>query len=126
MLRTISNIVLCAATLLCFGIYLISPAFAQATGEEGNFTIINQTKSNIVVGFYTNDGSGWSDNWLDELLEPGAEVDAAFTEDEGSCDQLFQVGWLGQDGNEVLDDPIQIDICEASNVYLADNQIYFD
>lgn len=100
-------------------------ALAQ-TGQEGNFTIVNQTQSNIVVGFYTNDGSGWSDNWLDELLEPGGEADAAFTEDEGSCDQLFQVGWLGQDSSEILDDPIKIDICSASNVYLSDNEIYFD
>jgi len=105
---------------------IVDPAMAQPTGEEGNFTITNQTQGNIVVGFYTNDGSGWSDNWLEELLEPGGVVDAAFAADEGRCDQMFQVGWLGQDGSEVLDDPIKIDICEASNVYLSDNEIYFD
>ena len=29
-------------------------------------------------------------------------------------------------GGEVLDEPISIDICEASNVYLEDNDISFD
>ena len=114
------------ATMLSAFSLAPSLAMAQATGSEGNFTIINKTAGNVVVGFYTNDGSGWSDNWLDAELKPGEEADAAFTADEGSCDQTFQVGWLGQDGSEVMDEPIDIDICEASNVYLDDNEIYFD
>lgn len=107
------------------GVFVSSAAIAQ-TGKEGDFTIHNNTDNNIVVGFYTNDGSGWSDNWLSENLQPGERADAAFTADEGSCEQTFQVGWLGQSDNEVLDDPIDIDICKASNVYLDDNEIYYD
>ncbi|MBO6894151.1 MAG: hypothetical protein JJ866_19575 [Roseibium sp.] len=101
-------------------------AFAQGTGSEGYFQIYNNTEGNVVVGFYTNDGSGWSDNWLSDILQPGESARAEFTADSGECEQAFQVGWLGQDDSEVLDEPIGIDICEASNVYLDDNEIYYD
>lgn len=53
-------------------------ALAQGTGSEGYFEIHNNTGENIVVGFCTNDGTGWSDNFA------------------------------------------------ASNVYVDDNEIYFD
>ena len=109
---------------LCAG--LSGVVFAQSSGSEGEFVIHNDTTRNVVVGFYTNDGSGWSANWLEEAMMPGEAFHAAFVADEGYCDQTFQVGWLGKDDSEVLDDPINIDICEASNVYLADNEIFFD
>lgn len=105
---------------------ITGPLAAQGTGSEGYFQIYNNTENNVVVGFYTNDGSGWSDNWLGGELHPGDNAQATFTADTGNCAQTFQVGWLGENGSEVMDEPIAIDICEASNVYLDDNEIYFD
>lgn len=101
------------------------PALAQS-GSEGIFTIHNETDGNVLVGFYTNDGSGWSANWLAEQLDPGQEASAEFVAETGSCEQTFQAGWLGSDGSEVMDDPHSIDICEASHVYLGDNEIGFE
>lgn len=102
-------------------------ALAQGTGSEGYFEIHNNTTNNVVVGFYTNDGEGWSTNWLEDGLVPGTAAVARFTAPSGNCDQTLRVGWLGADGeSEVLDDPINIDICAATNVYLDDNEIYFD
>jgi hypothetical protein len=101
-------------------------ALAQGTGSEGYFQIYNDTGGNVLVGFYTNDGSGWSDNWLPAEIMPGESGRAEFHAETGACDQVFQAGWLGQDGSEVLDEPIAIDICAASNVYLGDNEIFYD
>ena len=121
------KILIARFTLICVAAatLFVGAAFAQS-GSEGKFTIHNMTEGNIVVGFYTNDGNGWSDNWLAEEMDPGLTVTAGFFAQSGSCEQTFQVGWLGGDGSEVMDDPISIDICEATNVYLADNEIYFD
>jgi hypothetical protein len=111
-----------AAAQFCAG-----AALAQGTGSEGYFTIYNNTTDNVVVGFYTNDGSGWSENWLDtDTLMPGDSALAEFHDDTGLCEQVFAVGWLGTNGSEVVDDPIAIDICDASNVYLGDNEITYD
>ena len=33
---------------------------------------------------------------------------------------------LGNDGSQVLDEPISINICDASNVYMDDNEICYD
>lgn len=104
----------------------VSSAYA-GTGAEGYFTIYNDTPNNVVVGFYTNDGNGWSNNWLgDAQILPGQNGTAQFDADTGACDQLLAVGWLGSDGNEVVDEPISIDICDASNLYLGDNEINYD
>lgn len=107
------------------GALSIDAASAQ-TGKRGEFTIYNETPSNTVVGFYTNDGTGWSTNWLSRPLEPGDSAELEFTRSGGSCQQTLRVGWRGKSGGEVKDEPIRIDICKASNVYLHDNDISFD
>lgn len=104
---------------------LVQASFAQ-TGSQGYFTLSNDTSDLVVVGFYTNDGTGWSDDWLEEDLLPGETIDAEFFADTGSCEQLFRVGWLAENGDELIDEPISIDICEASNVYIEDEGISFD
>tara|TARA_R110002020_G_scaffold15140_55_gene53479 strand:+ start:2366 stop:2734 length:369 start_codon:yes stop_codon:yes gene_type:complete len=114
------------AATLALGLAWGTLAFAQGTGSQGYFEIHNNTDANIVVGFYTNDGTGWSQNWLDDALDPGDAAVAEFAADTGNCDQLLRVGWAGADGGEVVDEPIAIDICAASNIYVDDNEIFFD
>ena len=79
-----------------------------------------------MVGFYTNDGSGWSKNWMSDNLAPGDSTKMQFSRPGGKCKQTLRVGWLGKGGGEVRDNPINIDICDASNVYLHDNKITYD
>ncbi len=121
---TVFKNLLCAAAI---GLGTAGAALAQGTGSEGYFEIYNNTTNNIVISFYTNDGSGWSNNWLDGVdIVPGQSATATFHADTGACDQVFAVGWLGNGDTEIIDDPISIDICAASNVYLDDNEIYYD
>ena len=93
---------------------------AAPTGKSGEFTIHNDTNSNTVVGFYTNDGTGWSTNWLSRSVAPGDTSKLEFTKDGALCQQRLIVGWKGKNGGEVKDEPIRIDFCKASNVYLHD------
>jgi hypothetical protein len=114
------------AVILGSVVGLSSLANAEGTGKNGVFTIHNDTDDNTVVGFNTNDGSGWSTNWLSRSLGPGKSSDMQFSKPGGKCKQRLRVGWKGKNGGEVLDDPINIDICDASNVYLHDNEITYD
>ena len=122
-------------SLMKFGCGMLAAGLALAastviataqTGKSGVFTIHNDTAGNTVVGFYTNDGSGWSKNWLSSPLGPGDEARAEFSRDGAYCKQTIRVGWRSKSGGEVRDDPINIDFCKASNVYLKDNDVTFD
>ncbi len=115
-----------AGSFAAASMFLAGSALAEGTGKNGVFTIHNDTESNTVVGFYTNDGSGWSTNWLSRRLAPGATTKMEFSKPGGKCKQTLRVGWLGKQGGEVKDDPINIDICDASNVYLHDNDTSYD
>ena len=102
-------------------------AAAEGTGAQGYFQLHNDTQGNILIGFYTNDGSGWSDNWIDGIqIMPGQSGTAEFLAPEGACAQELAAGWLGNDGSEIIDEPFSIDICDATNVYLGDNEISYD
>ena len=114
------------ATFLACACGFSASALAAGTGKNGEFTILNETRGNTVVGFYTNDGGGWSKNWLSSNLKPGDKRGMKFTKPGGKCKQTLRVGWLGKSGGEVKDDPINIDICDASNVYLRDNKVTYD
>jgi hypothetical protein len=115
-----------AALIIAAASGFAAAASAEGTGKNGVFTVHNETKGNTVVGFYTNDGGGWSKNWLDENLDPGDSTKMEFSKPGGKCKQTLRVGWLGKNKAEVKDDPINIDICDASDVYLHDNKITYD
>lgn len=116
-----------SAAMLFAAAIAATGAFA-GTGADGVFTIHNGTEKNVVSGFYTSedDGETWSDNWLSIQVRPGESAEAQFHANSGPCEQTLQVGWVGDGGAEVLDEPIDIDICDASNVYLEDNNVSFD
>jgi len=121
------NYIKLSAALLFTASIAVTGALA-GTGADGIFTIHNGTENNVVSGFYTSedDGETWSTNWLDIQVRPGESAEAKFHANSGPCEQVLQVGWVGDGGGEVLDEPIGIDICEASNVYLEDNDVSFD
>lgn len=107
---------------------LSTSALAQS-GAGGEFTVHNITEGNIVNNFYTSeDAENWSESWMDAetVLRPGESMTATFFADTGPCQQYFVVAWMGANGTEVQDDVTSIDICAATNVYLGDNEIFFD
>ena len=75
--------IISAATLIIVALLLNVNVFAGASGEEGKFVIHNLSENNIVVGFYTNDGDGWSTNWFSEQLDPDQSASAQFADNTG-------------------------------------------
>jgi len=113
---------------LLFAAFISTTGALAQSGAECVFTIHNDTADNTLMGFYTSpdDGENWSTNWLGENMKPEQSATAEFTADTCVCDQEFKASWLGEGGVEVFDDPHTIDICQASNVYLGDDEVSFD
>jgi hypothetical protein len=102
---------------------LSAPAMVRA----GNLTFtIHNNSSYVISSFQANEGSGWSNNWLDGLqVESGQAVPLEFLRD-GPCDIQVRVGWRTTDGGQQIGEAWNIDICKAQNVYFDGDNVTFD
>jgi len=114
---------LVAAVLLSIA-FLAGGTMNVSANDWGKFMIHNQSNY-IIVGFYTNEGDGWSSNWLEEQVSAGESAEMQFTH-QGPCQVQFRVGWLTTSNDETVGEPWNIDICEAHNVYFDDNKASYD
>ena len=94
-------------------------------GENVAFKIHNQSKY-IISAFQTNDGDGWSNNWLDgDQVGAGEAVDLKFVQD-GPCKIQLRVAWRTTDGGQQVGDPWDIDICDAKDVYFDGKKVTYE
>ncbi|MEL7396385.1 MAG: hypothetical protein AAFN44_08440 [Pseudomonadota bacterium] len=115
----------CLTSIASFGASL--SAYAEATGADGHVNIFNSTPGFTITGFYTNAGHGWTRDWLtDVVLTPGVGAKAVFSSAPPKCHQHIRAGWLSTAGREFHGHPIHINICEVSNIYFAEDEIFFD
>lgn len=109
---------------VCFSVLIFSgAAFAQGSGQWGAFTLHNNSEYTIAA-FYTNEGSGWSRNWLSEQIGPGEAIDLEFNDKSGPCEADFKVSWVGHTSNVVED--WSGDFCQITNLYLGNTDATFD
>lgn len=102
-------------------------ALADGTGAEGFVNIYNSSPGFVVTGFYTNGGHGWTRDWLtDVILTPGEGAVAQFRSAPPACHQRVKVGWRSAAGHEVRSHPVAVNICDVSNIYFAQEEIFFD
>ena len=111
---------LIGTAVLAIGALLSSSAFA----DNLKFKIKNESKY-IISSFQTNEGKGWSKNWLDGDVDAGEALDMEFLQD-GPCAIQVRVSWRTNDGGEEVGDPWNIDICKAHTVYFDGNKVSFD
>jgi hypothetical protein len=115
--------------------YLAIAALASATafltggsalaGENVSFTIHNQSDY-IISAFETNDGDGWSTNWISgSELQGGSSQPLEFTQD-GPCKIKLRVSWRTTDGGQQVGEPWNIGICEAKDVYFDGRQVTYE
>lgn len=91
----------CAALLVSF-----SPALAQ--DKSWKFEVLNKGNS-PVVEFRTQEDGEWSENWIDNRIEPGDTVTLDFETDEGKCKVRTQIRFT--DGTYFDAD---VDYCKAN------------
>lgn len=114
----------CALCLTSLGAF---SAFAEGTGADGQVKIFNSSPGFTITGFYTNDGSGWTRDWLGhETLTPGEGAVAQFRSAPPTCHQHVRAGWRSASGHEFRGHAIRVNICGLSNIYFAQEETYFD
>jgi hypothetical protein len=89
------------STLAAFG-----PALAE--GKSWKFDVVNRGNS-PVVEFRTQEEGEWSENWIENRIEPGDTVELDFETDEGKCAVRTQIRFV--DGTYFDAD---VDYCKAN------------
>jgi len=109
------------------GALALSATVLGANAYAGNnveFTIHNSS-SYIISAFQTNDGDGWSNNWLGgDQVDAGEKADLKFVAD-GPCDIQLRVSWRTTDGGQQVGEPWDINICDAKDVFFDGKKVTY-
>lgn len=103
---------------------LVTLASSSAFAESLKFKIVNDSDY-IISSFQSNEGDGWSKNWLRGDVDGGKSVGMQFLRD-GPCDVQVRVGWRTTDGGQEKGDPWNINICDAHTVYFDGHKVTYD
>ncbi|WP_085937124.1 hypothetical protein [Enhydrobacter aerosaccus] len=109
-----------SASLLAAGLIVMTAPVAFAD-DWADFELHNGSNFTI-VSFTTNEGDGWSSNWLGrDRLEPGAAIEMRFSDRKGPCDVQFRV--TASDGYKY---EYTGNFCRIQNLYVYDKSIKWD
>ncbi len=89
---------------------LSAPSFSKDSGKHWKFMVENKS-NDTVVEFRTQEDGEWSENWIDERIEPGDDVEMDFETDEGDCDVRTQIRMVDGTYFDAL-----VDYCKASTL----------
>ena len=95
-----STLVFAAAALLC--------TLAPALAGSWKFNVVNKGNS-PVIEFRTQEEGEWSENWIENRIEPGDDFELDFETDEGKCTVRTQIRFV--DGTYFDAD---VDYCKAN------------
>lgn len=94
--------------LLAIAASVLSLSPVQAGDKSWTFDV--QNKGNTpVIEFRTQEDGEWSENWVDQRIEPGDTVELDFETDEGKCTVRTQIRFI--DGSYFDAD---VDYCKAN------------
>ena len=69
---------------------LSAPSFSEDASKHWKFMVENKS-NDTVVEFRTQEDGEWSENWIDQRIEPGDDIELDFETDEGDCDVRTQI-----------------------------------
>jgi hypothetical protein len=81
---------------------------ALAAGKSWKFDVENKGNS-PVIEFRTQEEGEWSENWIENRIEPGDQIELDFETDEGKCTVRTQIRFI--DGTFFDAD---VDYCKAN------------
>jgi len=107
--------------------FALALSAGMAHAEDTNYSFNIKNDSNYIISaFQTNDGDGWSTNWLNGDQVGAGETQALQFTQDGPCEIQVKVSWRTTDGGQTEGEPWNIDICKAHTVYFDGEKVTFD
>lgn len=99
---------------------LAASAWTSAgSAEDKHWKFDVENKSNdTVVEFRTQEDGEWSENWIENRIEPGDKIELDFETDEGDCEVRTQIRMV--DGS-YFDAPV--DYCKAKTLEIQPGKL---
>jgi hypothetical protein len=106
-----------------FAAAMLASVSLPASADNYNFYLHNRSDGWVINGFYTNDGGGWSSNWLSSRVGSGRSTPMRWNSQSGSCRVQFRVSWVDW-GSQTFN----MDWCRnrPSNVYMQNEGFTWD
>lgn len=102
-------------------------AMSAGASQAENYSFnIKNTSSYIISAFQSNEGDGWSKNWLDGDQVGAGETQPLQFNQDGPCEVQIKVSWRTTDGGQTEGEPWNIDICKAKTVYFDGEKVTYD
>ena len=108
--------------LLLAGLFAAALSGPAMAGSWADFLLQNESRFTITA-FYTNEGNGWSKNWLHggNAVRHGENIEMRFAAEDGPCDVDFEI--VAADGFKY---EYTGDFCKISTLYVYDKTVKFD
>jgi hypothetical protein len=95
---------------LLVGAAAVVSSFGSALAAEKSWKFDVENKGNSpIIEFRTQEEGEWSENWIENRIEPGDKVELDFETDEGKCTVRTQIRFV--DGTYFDAD---VDYCKAN------------
>lgn len=103
-------------TVLAVG--MLSAGVANAEEDKHWYFDVENQSNGTVNEFRTQEDGEWSENWLENRIEPGDTIKLDFETDEGKCEVRTQIHLV--DGG-YFDAPV--DYCKAKTLVIQNNTL---
>ena len=121
-MRRVTAAIAAAVVGMALAVGMLGAGVASAEDDVDKhwyFDVENQSNS-VVNEFRTQEDGEWSENWIENRIEPGDTVKLDFETDEGKCEVRTQIHLV--DGG-YFDAPV--DYCKAKTLIIQQDTLYW-
>lgn len=103
---------------MALAVGMLDAGAANAEDDKHWYFDVENESNGTVNEFRTQEDGEWSENWLDNRIEPGDKIKLDFETDEGKCEVRTQIHLT--DGS-YFDAPV--DYCKAKTLVIQNNTL---